>query len=481
MRDLRPALYLTGFMLLFEAGFMLLPFFAGFVSTGAGDSGFLAAAIAAAIVAGSLIFATRQNVLTLSVREAFMFTSLSWIALAAFAALPFYLALPGLSYTDAFFEAISGLTTTGATILTGLDSMPADLLLWRALLQWLGGIGIIVTALAVLPMLQVGGMQLFRAESSDNSEKILPRAREIAFYIAFIYLFFSTACAALYFAFGMSAFDAAAHAMTTIATGGFSTRDQSFAAFDAPALEAVAIVFMLIGSLPFVLYLQTVTGRAQTFTRDEQLRWLFIIAALTSAVLALTLYGQTGNSWGAIRHGLFNGVSILTGTGYASADFSLWAPLALALLFVIMFAGGCAGSTACGAKIFRLIIAWRLVRGMIRQMARPHALTPLRYNGLPVPDSAASAVMNFLFLYAASWLAGSALLHLAGLDALTAFSAAAASLANVGPGLGHIIGPGGSYAPLSDAAKWLLCLLMLAGRLELFTLFVLVAPSFWRR
>lgn len=477
-------------MLLALSGFMLLPGFLALAlpaqggaggGTGGGAGSFFASAVLTAAIAVSLILATRENLTRLSARQAFLFAAFSWLALASFAALPFYVGAPNLSYGDAFFESMSGLTTTGATILQGLDRLPHAVLLWRALLQWIGGIGIIVTALAVLPMLQIGGMQLFRMESSDNSEKILPRAREIAGNIALIYALLSTLCALAYGLAGLNPFDAITHAMTTIATGGFSTHDHSFAAFSHPSAELVAIFFMLAGSMPFVLYMQAMRGRPGPFWHDEQVRWLLGLVFAASLTLTLILVFRDYALDDALRLGTFNAVSIITGTGYASADFSLWGPLATALFFALMFTGGCAGSTACGIKIFRLIIAWRLVHAQLEKTAAPRAFRPAIYNGAPLPAPARASVMNFLFLYIAVWFAASALLGMAGLDRVSAFSAAAAALGNIGPGLGPQIGPAGSYASLSMPVKSLLAMLMLAGRLELFTLFVLMSPGFWRR
>ncbi len=482
MPELRPVLLVTGLLLVPLGLFMLLP---AALDAFAGDPDwpiFLAAAGLTLVCAVTLILANRADRPALNVQQAFLLTSLSWITLAAFAALPLAFSQLNLTYTDAFFEAMSGLTTTGSTVITGLDHAPRGLLLWRALLQWLGGIGIIVTAVAVLPMLRIGGMQLFRMESSDSSEKIIPRAAQLAGYIALIYGGLSLACALLYLIAGMSLFDSITHAMTTLATGGFANSDRSFAAFDSPAIEMAAILFMILGSLPFVLYLQALRGKPQALLQDDQVRWFCLIAA--AAVFLLWLYlmiAAPAPPAAALRQAAFNAVSILTGTGYASANYANWGGFAAAFFFCLMFIGGCAGSTSCGIKVFRFVIAGRMIARAMRRIAHPRAAAPVRYNDRPVANSVAAAVMSFVFLYIFCWILAAALLNLIGLDFLTALSAAASAISNVGPGLGQIIGPDGSYAPLEPAAKWLLALIMLAGRLELFTILVLFAPAFWRR
>ena len=482
MGDYRTIFFLIGMLLSALAGGMLIPAFAEILLDQPDWPVFVIAAMITGFIAGALVLTNRGKLPPLSVRQAFLLTSGAWLSLAAFAALPFAFSGLGLSYTDAFFESMSGLTTTGATIITGLDNAPPGILLWRALLQWFGGIGIIVMAISVLPMLNVGGMQLFRLESSDTSEKILPRTAQIAGSITRLYFLITGSCLLAYWLAGMSFFDAVAHAMTTIATGGFSTRDASLAAFDTPLIEMVAIFFMLASSLPFVAYLQLRNRNFSAFLRDGQIR--FFLAAAASVTALMWFYQiANGTGSGAIAglRAAFNTVSILTGTGYATADYSLWGPFAVSVFFILTFIGGCAGATSCGLKIFRLQIILKSGWRYVKQVTQPNGVFVIRYNGKIVDDRVANSVIAFGLIFVLSFSGLSIVLALIGLDTQTALSAAAAAIANVGPGLGPIIGPSGTYAPLPDAAKWVLSFGMLLGRLEFLTVLVLFAPSFWRR
>ncbi len=418
----------------------------------------------------------------LSLKEAFVLTTGSWIVLVTFAAIPLAIA-PGvdLSYVDAFFEAMSGLTTTGATVIVGLDDAPPGILAWRAILQWLGGIGIIVMAIAVLPMLQVGGMQIFRMESSDTSDKILPRARQISGVILSIYTGLTILCALAYWSFGLPAFDAIAHAMTTLATGGFSTSDRSIGNWPTMGVQYTAIVFMILSSLPFALYVHVVALRPLRLIQDQQVIGFLFIAATITALLAISLV-VTGTHEGesAFRAAALNGVSVLSGTGYASEDYNLWGGFADAVLFFAMFIGGCAGSASCGIKVFRVQMIAILARTHMQKVIHPRGVFSARYNGQPIPRNVAASVMTFFFLYLGIYAVIATVLSLYGVDTLTAWSSAATTLANVGPGLGDIVGPTGSFRDLHDSAKIILSASMLLGRLELFTVLVLFLPSFWR-
>ncbi|NKB58258.1 MAG: potassium transporter TrkH [Alphaproteobacteria bacterium] len=428
-----------------------------------------------------LVLTTRSNIRNLSLRQAFILTTLSWLLMPAVAALPLVFADLDLSYTDAFFEAMSGLTTTGSTVILGLDQTQPGILLWRALLQWLGGIGIIAMAISILPLLQVGGMQLFRMESSDTSDKVMPRAAQIVTAIAVIYVALTLLCALIYWLFGMTGFDAMAHAMTTIATGGFSTHDASLGYFQDARIDATATIFMVVGGLPFVLYLQAIRGRPGGLFRDSQVRWFLVMTAL--AVFAVTVWLMrtgSGDLTSTFRLAAFNVVSVITGTGYATQDFSAWGPFAVALMFFLMFVGGCAGSTTCGVKVFRIQVLHATARCQMRRLLQPHGVFIPYYNKRPIPEEVTASVMGFFFLYVISFAFIAIGLGVLGLDFLTAASGAATAISNVGPGLGPTIGPSGTFAALPDAAKWLLAFGMLLGRLELFTVLVLLLPSFWR-
>jgi trk system potassium uptake protein TrkH len=472
--DFRPVLFICGILLATLALMMGIPAIA---DAAAGDalSGMLTL-----FVGGGLILTNRTETISLDRRQAFVFTTLSWLIIAAFAALPLVFSSLGLSYTDAFFEATSGITTTGSTVIVGLDFAPPGILLWRAILQWLGGIGIIVVAVAILPVLQVGGMQLFRMESSDTSEKVLPRTAQIATAIAVIYLVLSVVCAAAYWTAGMTPFEAVTHAMTTIATGGFSTSDASLGYFDNPTIDWIAILFMIMGGMPFVLFLQAVRGKPLLLWRDGQVRWFLSI--ILCGVVALSLWQWQGGDpiWHAVRQAAFNVVSIITGTGYSTTDFSMWGGFALAAFFLFMFIGGCAGSTSCGIKVFRFQVLYASARTQLSRLLQPHGVFIPYYNRRPISDQVASSVMGFFFLFVVSFAVLALLLGMLGLDFLTSVSGAASAIANVGPGLGDVIGPSSTFAELPNMAKWILAAGMILGRLELFTVMVLFAPAFWR-
>ena len=431
-----------------------------------------------------LALANRCRVGGLDIRQAFIFTLSAWLVLPAFAALPFYFCVPQIQYTDCFFEAMSGLSTTGATIFTGLEDMNDGLLLWRAILQWLGGIGIIVMALVILPMLKIGGFQLFRLESSQQSGKSMPKITQYALWICLIYLVFTLACIITYYAFSMSLFDAVTHAMTTIATGGFSTRDNSFAAFSDPRLKIAAIVFMCCGSFPFVLYVFAITGKPQALWNDSQIRTFLAIVIAALGILLVHEWRTSGQII-AVLDKAFNVVSVITGTGYASSDYAHHdyaggGGVASVVFFLLMFIGGCAGSTSCGIKIFRLQILTSMVVTHLKQICYPHGVFTPWYQNRPVQADICASVLTFFFLFILCVVILALFLAMTGLDFITSISAALTALANVGPGLGPIIGPAGNFAGLSDAAKWALSAGMVLGRLELVTILVFLSPAFWR-
>lgn len=464
------------------AGAMLVPAALDLASGSPEWQVFAASAAVTVFVGVALTITSRGQPFNLNLRQTFVLTTATWVMLPAFAALPFTFSDLRLSYTDAFFEAMSGITTTGSTVIVGLDSVPPGLLLWRAMLQWLGGIGVIVMALSVLPMLRVGGMQLFRTESSDTSEKVLPRAAQIASSIGLIYLALTLICAACYALAGMTWFQAIAHAMTTVATGGFSTSDQSVGLFDNAAVDYVATVFMIMGGLPFVLYLRAVRGQPWALIRDSQVQWFLSIVAI--AISSMTLYLWAWHPeiglLEALRLCAFNVTSIITGTGYATTDFGLWGSFAIGAFFFLMVIGGCAGSTTCGIKIFRFQVIYATASAQLNRLIHPHGVYTPYYNRKPIPEAISESVMSFFFLFALCFSALALGLSLMGLDFLTSMSGAATAIANVGPGLGPVIGPAGTFAPLPDAAKWLLAFGMLLGRLELFTVLILLSPQFWK-
>jgi trk system potassium uptake protein TrkH len=481
MFDVRPVFNVVGFLVSCLGLTMLFPF-ALDLSRGNGHAGvFLESSLITVLTGGMIYLATRrEEARGLTLQQTFLLTTGVWVALPLFGALPFVLGATDASYTDAFFEAMSGLTTTGATVFSGLDYLPDGLLLWRSILQWLGGIGIIVVAMVFLPELRVGGMQIFRSEGFDTLGKILPRATEIAAQIAWLYVALTAACAVFYIASGMRSFDAMLHAMTTIATGGFSSYDASFVRFGATT-EYAGILFMCLAGLPFVRYVQLINGQPSSLFKDTQVRMFFTIILVAVGFLTLVLW-QGSDMQGELgfRKALFNVVSIVTGTGYASADYSSWGPVAVVLFFYAGLVGGCAGSTSCSVKVFRYQLLVSAIHMQLRKINSPHGIFNLRYQGRIVGTDVINSVISFFVIFFVSLGVSAMALALTGLDMLTAFSGAAAALANIGPGLGEVIGPSGNYGSLNDTAKWILAMTMLFGRLEVLAVYTLFTLRFWR-
>ena len=483
MFDLRPVGYVLGLLVAALGLSMVIPMGLDILAQNGHWPAFAAAAAITALSGLFLTLACANGVTDrLSIQQTFFLTTGVWLVLPFFGALPFIFGATEARVVDAVFEAMSGLTTTGATVFGGLDDLPLGLNLWRGLMQWFGGIGIIVVAMVFLPELRVGGMQIFRSEGFDTFGKILPRAGEIASRIFVIYVALTLACGISYAGFGMAPFDAVMHALTTISTGGFSNYDDSFSVHQGP-LEYVGAVFMVLASIPFVRYIQVVAGTAQPLLRDNQIR--AYLATILVIVFALALYrvvvtGIAGPV--ALREGLFNVVSIISGTGYASTDYQSWGPVAVAAFFFIGLIGGCAGSTSCSIKVFRYQLLFAAVSTQLRRIYAPHGVFEPRYDNRPVDEEVISSVMAFFVLFFVTLGVTAVLLGLTGLDTVTAVSGAAAALGNIGPGLGDLIGPAGNYANLgqNDAAKWILAAAMLVGRLELMAVMVLFTATFWR-
>ena len=480
MLDLRPVFLVIGAFLATLGCAMLVPALVDLAFDHPDWPLFVASALITVFFGVTMWVTCRGAETRLGLREAFVLTTFVWVIGAGFAALPLYWAGLNLTFTDAYFEAMSGLTTTGSTVIVGLDNAAPGLLLWRAILQWIGGIGIVVTAVAVLPMLQIGGMQYFRAEAFDTPEKILPRASQLAGSLIGVYLVLTAACAVLYAVAGITPFDAIAHSMTTVATAGFSTKDASFAAF-GPAVQWIAIVFMAAGALPFMLYVKAIRGNPRALFDDEQVRAFFVILGGLVVLSLFSIGLQPGAVDAPLREVMFNMVSIMTGTGYATTDFNHWGPLAVGLFFTAMFIGGCTGSTSCGMKVFRFVVMFQNIRQHAQRIVHPSGIFVKRYNGRPLSDNISAAVLTFVFLYLVGFAVLAVALSLTGVDAITAASGAATAISNVGPGLGPVIGPAGNFASLPDTAKWLLTAGMLIGRLEILTVLVLFIPAFWHR
>ncbi len=433
-------------------------------------------------IALPILALTRGLPIELHPRQMFILTTLSWVTISSFASLPFILGTPYLSFTNAVFESVSAITTTGSTILVGIDGLTDGLKLWRGMMQWLGGIGIIVMAIAILPFLKVGGMRLFQTESSDWSDKVLPRAGGIAKATGAIYLGFTGIVMTAYWLAGMLPLDAIVHAMTTVATGGFANTDASFGAYSQqPPILWLASLFMFCASLPFVMYIRAVRETRTALWRDQQVRGLFFLLLVAIGMLTGYRIFQGTAPFTALTQVTFNVTSIVSTTGYASADYTTWGALFIVAFFYLTFTGGCSGSTSGGMKIFRFQIGQVMLTNQLRFLVHTSGTFPQRYNGRRLPDEVIRAVIAFSFFFFLT-IAGLALgLALLGLDMVTALSGAATAVANVGPGLGDVIGPAGNFASLPDAAKWLLCLGMLMGRLEILTVIVLFTPTFWRK
>lgn len=481
MYDLRPVGYVIGLLVLVLGLTMLVPLGVDLYYRNGHWPAFFESAVLTAVAGAMLALASSSGVSKrLSIQQTFLLTTGVWLALPVFGALPFVVGATNATFVDALFESMSGLTTTGSTVFTGLERLPEGLLFWRGMLQWFGGVGIIVVAMVFLPELRVGGMQIFKSEAFDTMGKILPRAGEIAQQISVIYLGLTVTCALTYVALGMETFEAIVHSMTTVSTGGFSTSDASFGAFQGP-MEYAASVFMIFASLPFVRYVQMIAGSARPLFVDTQVRaYLTTILILTLFFAVYRLVVNGDHLEHGFREAIFNVTSIISGTGYASVDYQEWGAIAVVVFFFIGLIGGCAGSTACSIKIFRYQLLMASISTQLRRLYAPHGIFEPRYEGRKVSEEVLSSVMAFFVMFFVSLGIVSMLLALTGLDFVTAVSGAATALANIGPGLGAEIGPAGTFTNLNDTAKWILTVSMLVGRLELMAVFVLFTARFWR-
>ena len=481
MNNNKTVFFAIGILLIILGAFMFMPFIVQLIFDEK-NSTFVFSASITIFIGILLILANTEDDKKLNLQQAFLLTVLSWLSIAIFGCLPFMLSNLNLSFVDSFFESMSGITTTGSTIITDLDNAPKGILLWRAILQWLGGIGIIVMAITILPLLNIGGMQLFRMEGSDTTEKILPKTREVTLIISSIYLTLTFVCGIAYWLAGMNIFDSIAHSMTTIATGGFSTYSDSIGYFQNPKIETVSIIFIILGSLPFIAYLKFVKGNKKIFLEDVQIKGLIYILIISALLMFLYLISKN-NELGLLenlRISTFNVVSILSGTGYVTSDFGLWGKFPLIFFLFLMFIGGCAGSTTCGIKIFRIQILGYFILNQIKKLAYPRGIFPIKYNNEKISNTFIYSIITFIFIYFFIFFILATLLSLNGLDFITAVSGAATAISNVGPGLGDIVGPNGNFQTLPTFSKLSLSFGMLLGRLELFAVLVLFFPSFWK-
>ncbi len=473
--------FIIGILLVILGAFMLLPYVAQLIYLENSHS-FLSSAFITMFIGVLFILTNLDHEFYLNLQQTFLFSVLAWVAVAIFGSIPFIFSTLNLSISDAFFESMSGITTTGSTVISDLDNSPKSILLWRAIMQWLGGIGIIVMAITVLPLLKVGGMQLFKMEGSDNTEKILPRTAEVASIIILTYLTLTFLCSYFYWIFGMNLFDSVAHAMTTIATGGFSTHDDSIGFFQNSNIEIVSTIFIISGSIPFIAYLKFLKGNKKIFFQDVQIKGLIYLLVFSVIIMFLYLLFNSHESsfLDKVRISSFNVVSILSGTGYVTTDFSLWGKFSIIFFLFLMFIGGCAGSTTCGIKIFRMQMLFIFLGNQIKKVIYPNSVFIVKYNNQKISDDFITSVIVFIFSYLLLFMLLAMLLSLTGLDFLSAVSGAATSISNVGPGLGEMIGPNGNFKDISEISKWFLTFGMLLGRLELFAVLVLFFPSFWR-
>ena len=472
--------FIIGILLIILGVFMLAPYAIQLIYD-ENSSSFFSSSIITIIIGILIVLTSLTKEKQLNLRQAFLFSSLAWISIAFFGSIPFVLSNLELSFSEAFFESMSGITTTGSTVILDLDSSPKSILLWRAIMQWLGGIGIIVMATTVLPLLKVGGMQLFQLDTS-GTEKILPKTVEISVLIISIYTSLTFVCAFVYWLQGMSAFDSIAHSFTTLATGGFSTHNESIGFFNNPGIEITATIFIILGSIPFIAYLKFIKGNKKILLQDVQIRGFLYLLSISIFIMFLYLFFNNSelSFLDNLRISSFNVLSILSGTGYVTDDFGLWGKFPLIFFLFLMFVGGCAGSTTCGIKIFRLQILFLFLKTQIKKLIYPNSIYLVNYNNQKIADGFVNSVILFIFSYLLIFFLVAIMLSITGLDFLSAISGAATAISNVGPGLGEMIGPNGNFSEVSEISKWILSFAMLLGRLEIFAVLVLFLPSFWR-
>jgi len=468
---MRLIVFINGFILILGAVLMALVALVFMNESGV----FLLASLLTVALGGMLCSASYTDFPELELRDTFLLTTSVWFTAACFGAFPLY--LWSLSFSDAFFESMSAVTTTGSTVMSGLDTTPHDILLWRGILQWLGGVGFIVTGMALLPILKVGGMQLFRTESSDQGEKELKNAALFATATASVYASLTFACMLVYMWGGMSFFDAVVHALTSLSSGGFSNYDASFGHFQSPFLQWSATFFMLCAGLPFVWFIRMARGR---FIRSEQVETYLLMLAVVILLWTVWLVVMRGfDPSEALRLVAFNVVSAVTTTGYATTDYTTWGGTAAVFFFLLTASGGCTGSTSGGAKMMRWILLIRSIKWQIQRIHFPHRVFILRYEGKKLTGHTIDGVISFFMFYFLTVAILAQILNMLGLDFATALTGALTAVANVGPGVGNIIGPAGNFSSLPDSAKWVLVFGMFVGRLEMLTVFVLFSRSYW--
>ncbi|MWV14265.1 potassium transporter TrkH [Pseudomonas sp. R-28-1W-6] len=473
--------FILGIFLITLAASMIIPMLTLLAFERSDDlNAFLWSSLITFVAGLALVIPGRPQHMQLRPRDMYLLTTASWVVVCCFAALPMVI-IAHISYTDSFFETMSGITTTGSTILVGLDTMSPGILIWRSMLHWLGGIGFIGMAVAILPLLRVGGMRLFQTESSDWGEKVMPRSHMAAKYILLVYVALTGLGFLAFWAAGMTPFEAINHSMSMISTGGFSTSDSSLANWQQPAVHWVAVLFMILGGLPFTLYVATLRGHRKALLRDHQVRGFIGFLLLTWLVFGTWLWANSEHAWlDAVRIVAVNVTSVVTTTGVALGDYTLWGSFSVLLFFYLTFIGGCSGSTSGGLKIFRFQVAYVLLKANLQQLVHPRAVIKQQYNNHNLDEDIVRSLITFSFFFAITIGVIALGLTLTGLDWVTSLTGAATAVCNVGPGLGPIIGPVGNFSTLPDSAKWLLTIGMLLGRLEILTVLVLFTKAFWK-
>lgn len=477
--NLRLDLHVLGWLLGLVGAFQLLPFVGALLLREPSTPYLISALVCSGCGLGAARLTSTAD-WRVRPRDGFLVVAGGWLLVSVFGALP-YLVTGTFGPVDALFEAVSGFTTTGSTVLVPIEGRPKALLLWRSLTQWLGGMGIILFTVAILPLLGIGGMQLFKAEvPGPVADKLTPRIAETARRLWFIYVGLTAAESCLLWAAGMNPFDALCHSFTTLATGGFSTRDASIAAFASPLIEWIITAFMLAAGINFVLHYRLLTGRVRAVSGDPELRYFVVVLSIASISVALTLLASVGGAEISVRHAMFTVVSILTTTGYVTGDFELWPSFAQLVLLVLMALGGMSGSTSGGVKSLRALLGLRALRVSFQRLVHPRVVRPVKYGGRPVPEEVLAGIWAFFTAYFLIAAAATAVITAFGYDMVTAISAALTAIGNVGPGLGQV-GAYDNFAHFPAGVKITLSFCMLAGRLEIFTLLVLLWPSFWKR
>ncbi len=481
MNDLRPALFIIGNLLVFFSIYMLIPAIVDLYYGGNDWVVFVTISSLCFFIGLNTSFVFKNDKKDIGILQAFTLTLLCWVTLTFVGCLPFLLGSSNLDFVDAFFESMSGITTTGATVMVDLENISSSLLIWRSMLQWLGGIGIIVIAIAVFPVLKVGGMQLFKTEFSSRDDKVLPRTKTIAAGIGLVYFGLTFVCFLSLVVAGMDIFDAVAHSMTIVATGGFSTKNMSIGHFDSILIESVSIFFMFISALPFIILFQLLKGKFLIFFKNSQIQFFFITVFFLTLLVTFWLQRYYEVSFlQAFRISIFSVVSVTTGSGFSTYDFSTWGSFISLIFLFFMLMGGCSGSSSCGLKIFRMQILLTNAISLIRKIIQPRGVFIPSYNTKAIDNEILSSVTGYFFLYIFTFGVLTLILSFDELDIITALSGSAAALANVGPGLSEAIGPSGNYSGISNFSKICLTIGMLIGRLELYPILILFSPEFWR-